>query len=407
MIKMKHIITYALLLVILLSACQSQSEGTVPFSTPETTWETTSPPTTMTEAAAPEATVAEATVPAPTEAILPEPEFDIFALINTLSTEEKVGQLFLARCPDTDALADIRACHLGGYILFDREFRNSTPDDIRTMIAGLQQESSIPLLIAVDEEGGTVTRVSCYSQYRDCNFPSPRELYEQGGMALIEETEGEKCRLLQSLGVNVNMAPVCDITTDPAAFMYRRSLGQSPDETAHFVSTVVDIMAKHQTGSVLKHFPGYGNNSDTHTGIAVDARPLAQLESVDLVPFAAGIEAGCGAILVSHTFVNALDEAYPASLSAPVHQYLRSQMGFDGVIVTDDLAMQAITDLYGAEEAAVMAVLAGNDLLCSSEYQVQYTAVLNAVRFGRIPEEQLNQAVARILQWKYALGLIS
>jgi beta-N-acetylhexosaminidase len=114
------------------------------------------------------------------------------------------------------------------------------------------------------------------------------------------------------------------------------------------------------------------------------------LKSSDLVPFAAGIEAGAQAILVSHTFVNCLDTEYPASLSPLVIGYLRNEMGFEGVVVTDDLVMKAIKDLYGAGESAVLAVLAGNDLLISSEYEIQYNAVLDAVQTGRIPTEILS-----------------
>lgn len=106
-------------------------------------------------------------------------------------------------------------------------------------------------------------------------------------------------------------------------------------------------MNAYQIGSVLKHFPGYGDNADTHTGLAVDSRSLQELESSDLLPFAAGIDAGCGAILVSHNIVQALDGDSPASLSPAVHQYLRDTMGFDGVVMTDDLVMEAITDRYG------------------------------------------------------------
>ena len=332
--------------------------------------------------------------------------FDAAALVAKMTAEEKVGQLFLARCPESDAAEDVSTYHLGGYILFGRDFRLGTKDSVKRNIAKYQAAAEIPLLIAVDEEGGTVTRVSRYLQYRNANFPSPRELFEEGGMALITQTEKEKCELLSSLGINVNMAPVCDITTDKSSFMYDRSLGQSPETTAEFIRNVLTVMDDHRVGGVLKHFPGYGNNTDTHVGIAVDDRTLAELEAADLIPFAAGIEAGCGAILVSHTFVNCLDPVYPASVSVAVHDYLRQEMGFDGVIVTDDLIMEAITDLYGTEEAAVLAVLAGNDLLCSSEYQVQYRAVLEAVRSGRIPAEQLDGAVERVLEWKHKLGLL-
>ena len=333
-------------------------------------------------------------------------EFDAAAFLSGMTTEEKVGQLFLARCPETDAIKDVETYHLGGYILFGRDFRLDTKTSVSRTIRNYQQASKIPLLIAVDEEGGTVNRVSRYLQFRNKPFASPRELYAQGGLSLIRTTEQEKCELLNTLGINVNMAPVCDITTDPDAFMYDRSLGQDPETTGMFVKEVIEVMDAYSMGSVVKHFPGYGNNVDTHTGIAVDERTLEQLEGADLIPFEKAIEAGCGAILVSHTVITCMDKELPASLSPAVHDYLRTVMGFDGVVVTDDLAMQAITDKYGAGEAAVLAVLAGNDLLCSTEYRVQYQAVLEAVRSGRISQELLDQAVSRILQWKYKMGLL-
>ena len=328
------------------------------------------------------------------------------ALLQTMTTEEKVGQLFFARCPDIRAVEDIQTYHLGGYILFGRDFQGQTPQSMTATIAQYQAAAAIPMLIAVDEEGGTVTRVSSYKAFRSGRFPSPRNLYNQGGLSLLLQTEAEKCQLLRSLGIQVNMAPVCDITTDSRAFMYSRSLGLSPEDTATAIAAMVQTMNQHQVGSVLKHFPGYGNNTDTHVGIAVDTRSLEELETRDLVPFAAGIQANCGAILMSHTVVTALDPKFPVSLSLPAHRYLRQKMGFDGVIVTDDLVMGAITKQYGAEEAAVLAVLAGNDLLCSSEYAIQYRAVLEAVQSGRIPQAILDAAVCRVLQWKHTLGLL-
>lgn len=328
-------------------------------------------------------------------------------LLQNMTTEEKVGQLFLARCPETNAESEISVYHLGGYILFGRDFDNQTPDSLRQTLEAYQDMASIPLLIAVDEEGGTVCRVSSNRAFRSSRFPSPREAYAAGGLERIQELESEKSSLLHSLGINVNMAPVCDITTDSQSFMCKRSLGQSPEITGQFVQDTIAIMESHQIGCVLKHFPGYGNNTDTHTGIAVDKRSLSELESADLVPFSAGIESGCDAILVSHTVVYCLDTEYPASLSPAVHRYLREEMAFDGVIVTDDLVMDAITEQYGAGEAAVLAVLAGNDLLCSTEYATQYNAVLAAVNDGRIPVETLDAAVLRILHWKEALNLFS
>ena len=225
-------------------------------------------------------------------------------------------------------------------------------------------------------------------------------------MEAVLAQEAEKARLLRSLGINVNLGPVCDITTDPDAFLYARSLGQDPVITSAFVRETVSVMEQFQVGSCLKHFPGYGNNTDTHIGIATDSRSLTELELYDLIPFTAGIDAGADAILVSHTIVEALDLQTPASLSPGVHQYLRGEMGFDGVILTDDLVMQAITDQYGPGEAAVLAVLAGNDLLCSTDYRIQYDAVYAAVLDGRIDIDVLNRAVRNVLEWKAELGLI-
>jgi len=346
------------------------------------------------------------TDPQPTDPPPTAPPDPLVLLLENMTLEEKVGQLFLARCPDVKAVEDIQKYHFGGYILFARDFENETPDSVRTTIAAYQAAASVPMLIAVDEEGGSVTRVSRYTAFREKKFNSPRYLYGKGGLPLIAETEREKCLLLSSLGINVNVGPVCDVTTDKNAFMYNRSLGQDPQTTGEFVSAVVQVMAENGIGSVLKHFPGYGNNADTHVGIAVDNRTLLELEGRDLVPFSAGISAGCDAILISHVYITALDPRLPATLSPAVHQYLRENMGFDGVIVTDDLVMDAITDTYGAGEAAVLAVLAGNDLLCSTEYAVQYEAVLQAVQDGRISMDQLNASVLRLLRWKQELGLI-
>lgn len=373
-----------LLCLLLFSGCAAQPAPAVP------------------ETSLPETIITEPTLPP--ETTPPDP---IREMLDQMSLEERVGQLFLARCDDAYALEHIETYHLGGFVLFQQDFRNETPgDSAQKKFARYQAAAKIPLLLAVDEEGGTVTRVSSLPYYREKRFASPRQLYQNGGMEMVLSQENEKCALLTSLGINVNLAPVCDIATDRNAFMYHRSLGQDAKITADFAANVVTLMDSWGLGSCMKHFPGYGNNPDTHTGIAVDGRSLAELESNDLLPFAAGIEAGCDAILISHTVVECFDPETPASLSPAVHDYLRQTMGFEGVIVTDDLVMQAITDAYGAGEAAVLAVLAGNDMLCSTEYTVQYEAVLAAVLEGRISIDVLNDAVRRVLQWKMDLGLI-
>ena len=347
----------------------------------------------------PPATVSSTDLPAT------QPPDPVQARLAAMTMEEKVGQLFLARCPETGAAEAIQSYHLGGLVLFDRDFDGQTSDSLRRKLQDYQSAADIPLLIAVDEEGGTVTRVSSHTAFRASRFASPRELYAQGGMELVLGTEREKAQLLGRLGINVNLAPVCDISTQSGAFMYRRSLGQSPEVTGQFVAGAIEAMQSQSVAAVMKHFPGYGNNADTHVGIATDTRSLESLESADLQPFFDGIAAGGNAILVSHNIVTALDADAPASLSQAVHRYLRLAMSFDGVIMTDDLSMDAITQRYGAGEAAVLAVLAGNDLLCSTDYETQYQAVLDACVSGRISEETLDRAAGNVLRWKQAMGL--
>ena len=339
----------------------------------------------------------------PETTVPPDP---VREMLDRMTLEERVGQLFLARHPQAGGTEDLRKYHLGGYILFAVDFEGKTPEEIREMLRSYQEASQIPLLIAVDEEGGTVTRVSRFSAFREGAFRSPRAYFAEGGMEAVLAAEEEKAALLTDLGINVNMGPVADMAREYGTFMYSRSLGQDALTTGQFISGTVAAYDRYGLGSVLKHFPGYGGNADTHTGAATDRRSLDTLEQTDLVPFRAGIDGGCGAVMMSHNTVTAFDPGLPASLSPEVHRYLREELGFEGVIVTDDLVMGAIQAYYAPGEAAVQAVLAGNDLLCCTDYAEQYEAVLAAVLEGRIGIDRLNEAAARILRWKQDLGLI-
>ncbi len=326
-------------------------------------------------------------------------------LLKQLTLEEKIGQLFIVRCPAGSAKEIAAEYQFGGYVLFARDFQNKTKEQVIADIAGYQSVSKIGMLIAVDEEGGTVNRVSKYKQFRDTPFLSPRDLYNKGGWELIISDTEEKCRLLKSLGINVNLAPVCDVSLNKNDYMYNRSFGISAEMTAEYIKNVVNVMVKNKMGSALKHFPGYGSNVDTHTGIAIDNRSIESFWKNDFIPFQAGIESGTGIVLVSHNIITALDAEHPASLSAEVHKLLREEMNFNGLIMTDALDMGAIKQYTNGEEAAVMAVIAGNDLICCTDYKTQYNAVLNAVKGGRISEERIDQSVLRILEYKLTNGL--
>lgn len=325
-------------------------------------------------------------------------------LLKGMTLEQKVGQMFMVRVPKSKPVALIKEYQFGGYILFAEDFKGKSKAAVQKNIAAYQQVSKIPLLIGTDEEGGVVNRVSKY--FRSTPFASPQQVFESGGYDAIVANTTEKSEFLQTFGVNVNFAPVADVSTNPEDFMYKRTFGQEASETARYVTTVVDAMKQANQGMVLKHFPGYGNNGNTHTLTIRDARPMSTFEQSDLLPFKAGIDQGAHSILVSHVIVECMDTQNPASLSLSIHQLLRENLGFMGVIITDDLAMSGVDDYGSNEEVAIKAVQAGNDMLLSSNAIVQSQAVIQAVKEGKIPENQIDQSVLRILTWKNDLGLL-
>ena len=327
-------------------------------------------------------------------------------LLSTMTVEEKVGQMFFVRCPDTGAVEAVSQYKLGGYILFGRDFKDKTAEQVRNDISSYQSASGVPLLIGTDEEGGTVVRASSNPNLFSHRGLSPQALFAEGGMDSIIQDARQKSVTLLGLGVNVNLAPVADVSTDPNDFIYDRSFGQDAQATAEYVSNVVKTMDAEGIGSVLKHFPGYGNNVDTHTGVAIDERPYETFQTSDYLPFTAGIQAGADAVLVSHNVMSCVDNQLPASLSPAVHKELRETLGFQGVIMTDDLAMDAVAAYAGDQSPAVMAVKAGNDMIITTDFQAQIPEVVQAVKSGEIDEAQIDQSVTRVLQWKYDLGLL-
>ena len=285
-----------------------------------------------------------------------------------MSIEEKVGQMFFVRCPETGAAEDVAAYHLGGLLLFGRDYKDAdggwlSAEELTAKLESYQAAAELPLFIGSDEEGGTVTRASRDPKLFAQPLPSPQELYAARGMDGLAA------------------------------------------ETSEFVTAAVGAIRDAGVAAVLKHFPGYGNNADTHTGVAIDKRPYETFEESDFLPFEAGIAAGAPFVLVSHNVVECMDAALPASLSPAVHEALRGTLGFDGIVITDDLAMDAVKQ-YASGEAAVLAVLAGNDMLITSDYQNDIPAVLAAVADGRIAESDIDAHVLRILRYKQAQGWI-
>lgn len=320
----------------------------------------------------------------------------------TMTLEEKVGQLFWARVPSAHQIEDLQSYHLSGYILFGRDFEGRSIEDIKALTKDYQAAAKIPLLIGSDEEGGTVTRIS---SILETPFQSPMALYHQGGMEAVLSDTKQKAELLKSVGINAGLFPVADLARDQSAFIYDRTIGQDAQTTASYVQQVVEELKKSKVGSTLKHFPGYGDNGDSHTAIIQDNRSLDELRQADFLPFQAGIDAGADSVLVSHNILSKIDTV-PSSISQKITDLLRNELHFKGVIMTDDFDMAGIADFVSQDEAAFQVIVAGNDLILGSSYQTQIPYLLKKISSGELTEERIDESVRRILTWKYDLGLL-
>ena len=322
--------------------------------------------------------------------------------LDKMTLDEKIAQLLLVRYPD-NAVSALREYQFGGYVFFEKDFKNKTKAGVKKMINDLQNVAKIPILTATDEEGGTVVRVSSNPNLASEKFKSSKELYDKGGFTAIKEDTVQKSTLLYSLGLNVNLAPVVDVSTNPDDYMYNRTLGANTETTATYAKTVINASKGHGVSYTLKHFPGYGNNDDTHGGAVTDNRPYDDIVKNDLPPFEAGIEAGAEAVLVSHNTVINIDSSNPASLSPDVHNLLRNKLGFTGVIITDDLAMGATSSIANA---TVKAILAGNDLIITTDYKQSISDIKSALADNTIDENLIDKLAFRVLAWKYYKGLL-
>lgn len=398
--KIRNIFLSALL-VLSLAGCTAE------ISKPQTS------PTASEAAASQSETTTETTTTAPvteTEAVTEETkslveEYGyVEGTLMGMTLEQKIGQILLAHFPSENAKEIMEQYQPGGFTFYANNFKNYTPEDMKKVIEQMQDAAEIPAFMAVDEEGGSVVRVSKWPQYRLSPFSSQLSLAKSGEELIISETE-EKVQLLASLGLNLNLAPVADITDDHYSYIYDRTFGKDAETTGEYVSLIVNTMNENNMGSCLKHFPGYGANDDTHMDIVVDDRSADSFENKDFIPFRMGIEAGVPAIMFSHTIVNAFDSELPASISPAVHDILRTELGFEGVIITDAMAMDGVADYLSRESHYVLAVLAGNDLICTPDIETAYNDILAAVNEGTIDEESINEKVRRVLEMKVKLGI--
>ncbi len=338
-------------------------------------------------------------------------------LLTSMSMEEKVGQLLMlgfdGQSPSESILEHIHNRHVGGVILFARNV--STPQQVAALCGQFQAQArqtlrKLPLLIAADQEGGVVARITEGATV----FP--------GNMALGATRSTNYARLageitgaeLRTMGIGMNLAPVLDVNNNPAnPGIGVRSFGESPELVAQMGAAFISGLQANRIIATAKHFPGKGDITlDSHIALPTVSHGKERLEQVELLPFRRAIKADVGAIMTAHVTFPAFDptSGLPATLSQPVLTgLLRQTLGFRGLIITDDLEMGAIAESFGVGEAAVKAVTAGADivLVCHTpERQVEaHEALLEAARKGIITKERLNEAVGRILMAKDWLRL--
>ena len=322
--------------------------------------------------------------------------------LSTMSLDEKIGQILLVRYPLDNQIADLKKYNFGGFVFFSKDFKDKDSDEVKKMINDLQSNSKIPLLTAVDEEGGQIVRISNNEKLVKEPFKSPRDLYKEGGFDLIKEDTINKSKVLYDLGINLNLAPVVDIATSSSDYMYDRSIGLDADDTAIFAKTVIEASKNKGVSYTLKHFPGYGSNSDTHLDTSTDTRTLEEIMEKDIVPFKSGIEAGAEAVLISHNTVKSIEDT-PASLSKKVNNLLTDDLNFSGVIISDNLDMGAVA---GIKDVIVKAILAGNDLIITTDYKTGINDIKEALENNSLTESEIDAHARKILAWKYYKGLI-
>lgn len=328
------------------------------------------------------------------------------AMVASMTLKEKIGQMVMIGVHGTDATEDslfmLHQYHIGGIILFDRNMESQ--EQVKKLNARLQKEAreKLPLFIGVDEEGGIVSRM------KDALPPPPseKEIGETGDPENARLWAAKTSVALKGIGFNLNFAPAADLGMEPG-----RSYSSDPAVVTEFVGEAAKGYEQEHLIYCLKHFPGLGKGTvDTHNGTSVISASRTELLEEDLLPFRTLIgekDPKDYFVLVSHAIYPALDAEHPASISPAIQtDLLRREMGYNGVIITDDIAMGAVSNLYTPGELAVKAVEAGTDIvLTCHEYQDGtdvYLKLLDAAEKGIIKEDRINESVKRIVRVKLA-----
>ena len=355
----------------------------------------------------------------------------IMAKISEMTLREKVGQLFMIR-PDTleerfgpaeledndrigttkvtEEMREVYAEYpCGGFALFRKNIL--APSQLKGFTEKLHGIGEIPPLLAIDEEGGRIARIANHpTSFGVKKFPTMEEIGAAGDPEKAYELGKTIGDYLTAFGLDIDFAPVADVNTNPDNVVIgNRAFGSDPELAARMVSKVVEGLHDAGVLSCVKHFPGHGDTAaDTHTGYAETQKTWEQIDACEMIPFRAGIEAGTDLIMTAHIAApNVTGSKEPGSLSyLLLTEKLRGELGFDGVIITDALAMGAIHEHYGSAEACIAALQAGVDiLLMPYDYFEAFDGVMKAVEEGTISEARIEESVCRVLKLKQARGL--
>lgn len=327
--------------------------------------------------------------------------------IAAMTLEQQVAQLFIVGNYEG---VDQNTYPVGGFIYFDSDLTSA--EQTKNMLENAKENSQamvgITAFTAVDEEGGTVTRVAGNPAFELEDPGNMADLGSTGDTALVKQTMEEMGFYLHQLGFNVDFAPVADVSTDISnSSTNKRSFSSDPQTAAEMVKAAVEGLHAGGVCAAAKHFPGLGYTSvDSHEATTTTNRTLEEMYTSELIPFQSAIEANVEFIMVGHvTAPNVDSSGVPATMSSTlIDGVLREELGYDGIVVTDAMNMGAVVNLYGSGEAAVQAILAGADIiLMPADFYSAYGAVLDAVNNGTISQERLQESLRRILTVKYHL----
>lgn len=345
-------------------------------------------------------------------------EQQVSGKLASMTLEEKTAQLFIIT---PEALTDsshvtqagentkeaIEAYPIGGIIYFSENIVSE--EQVTEMIAAQQQYCTdrigLPLFISTDEEGGTVTRIASCEAIEIPKILSAAEIGAEGDPSEAYETGSTIGAYLSRMGFNLDYAPVADVLTNPENTVVKeRSYGSESALVAEMVLKNLKGLNLHGIYGCVKHFPGHGATAgDTHEGYAYTDKTWEELKENEIVPFKAAMEEGVSFVMVGHiSCPNITGDNTPASLSKiMIEDYLKGELGYENIVITDALNMQAVTRQYSSAEAAVTALHAGVDMLLMPEdFKEAYEGVLDAVQQGEITEERLDESVEKILRVK-------